>query len=160
MAIVIPRPIAERVRREAEKLGVSVEEYIADLLLEDLDPRDRAREYVEVAGELLRQAESELERGNIRQAAEKVWGACALAVKAYAYQRDCRRLTSHGELWEYKSIMASELGEWVRVAFQQASCMHTCFYEGWCDEDDVKVALKAVEKLVRAVEGRVARHEQ
>lgn len=146
-------------RDPGERPGVSIEECIADLLLKDLDPRDGARECVEVAGELLRQAESELERGNIRQAAEKLWGACALAVKAYAYQRDGRRLTSYGELWEYKSIMASELGGWVRVAFQQASCMHTCFYEGWCDEDDVKVALKAVEKLVKAVEGRVARHE-
>jgi len=56
-----------------------------ELLSQGLDPRDRAREYVEVAEDLLRQAREELEGGNVRQAAEKVWGAVALTVKAYAW---------------------------------------------------------------------------
>jgi len=41
-----------------------------------------------------------------------VWGAAALAVKAYALWREGRRLAGHRELWEYKSIVADEVGGW------------------------------------------------
>ena len=94
-------------------------------------------EYVEAAEDLLEKARGELERGNTRQAAEKLWGAAALAVKAYAYLKEGNRLTSHGELWEYMRLMAREFGRWVRGAWMYANGMHTCFYEGWCDKEDV-----------------------
>ena len=99
--ITLPRVIVERIRREAERLGLSLDEYLVELLSQSLDPRDRAREYAEAAKELLEQARRELEKGNVRQAAEKAWGATALAVKAYAYWKEQRRLSSHEELWEY-----------------------------------------------------------
>ncbi len=156
-SIVVKGAIARRLKENAKKLDVSLEEYLLDLLIQALDPRKRAREYVKASEELLAEARRELEGGDVRQAAEKVWGAAALAVKAYASWRDGRRLTSHGELWEYKSIMAEDLGSWVRVAFQQASSMHTCFYEDWCDRGDVEEALKAVEKLVRETKQRILR---
>ena len=126
------------------------------MLTQDMDPKDRAREYLEASRELLSEVREELEKGNVRQAADKVWGAAALAIKAYALWRDGRRLASHGELWEYKSVVAEDLGRWVRVAFQQASSMHTCFYEGWCDKVDVEEALRAVERLVKAVAAKVS----
>ncbi|RLE74213.1 MAG: hypothetical protein DRJ56_07915 [Thermoprotei archaeon] len=153
--IAVPEVVADRIRERARALGVAPEVYLMDLVTEGLDPESRAEEYAAAAEEILRQAGSELERGNVRQAAEKLWGACALAVKAYAYWREGRRLVSHGELREYKDRMAAELGDWVVVAFQQASDMHTCFYEGWCTRTDVEIALKASERLVRAVASRV-----
>ena len=75
-------------------------------------------------------------------------GAAALAVKAYASWRDGRRLTSHGELWEYTRRMMAELGEWVSDAWAQASSMHICFYEGWCSSEDVRKALERIRRLV------------
>jgi hypothetical protein len=66
----------------------------------------------------------------VRQAAERVWGVVALAVKAYAYWRDGRRLISHGELWEYMRRMAKEMGSWVRDAWNAGNTMNICFYEG------------------------------
>jgi len=152
---MLPRTVVERVRREAERLGVSLEEYIVDLLAERLDPRDRAREYIDAAKELLEHAREELERGNIRQAAEKVWGATALTIKAYAEWREGRRLTSHGELWEYKNKVARELGSRVREVFREANSLHTCFYEAWCTREDVEDVLGKVGKLVEEVEARV-----
>ena len=128
-----------------------MEEYLVELLTQGLDPGDRAREYVEAAQDLLEEAREELRRGNIRQAAEKLWGAAALAVKAYAYLKDGKRLTSHAELWEYKRRLEDEIGEWVSDAWAQASAMHTCFYEGWCKEKDVATARKRIEKLVEEV---------
>jgi len=71
---MLPRRVAEYARREAERLSVSLEEYIIDLLVEGLDPRDRVREYIGAAKEFLEHAREELERGNIRQAAEKAVG--------------------------------------------------------------------------------------
>ena len=108
-------------------------------------------EYVEAAEDLLEEAREELGKGNVMQAAEKLWGAAALVVKAYAYLREGKRLTSHGELWEWKRRLEDELGEWVSDAWAQANAMHTCFYEGWCTGKDVTTAWKRIEKLVREV---------
>jgi len=155
MVIVLPRRIAERLRREAEKLGASPEEIIVEAISEGLDPQDRARDYIEAALELLKQAREELARGDVRQAAEKLWGAAALAIKAYAWWRDGKRLTSHGELWEQMRQMARELGGWVREAWMFANGMHTCFYEGWCAREDVEEALERIEKLAKEVKTRI-----
>ena len=153
--IVVRGRLARRIREEAEKLGVSVDEYLVELLSQGLDPKDKAVEYVEAAEELLREAREELEKGNGRQAAEKLLGASALAVKAYAYWRDEKKLSSHRELWEYKRKLGEELGEWVHDAWMNATGMHVCFYEGWCTEKDISMAYKRVEKLVREIASKV-----
>jgi HEPN domain-containing protein len=69
---------------------------VLELVLRDLEPSDHVKIYTDAARDLLRQAREELEKGNFRQAAEKIWGAAALAVKAYAGWRKGRRLSSHG----------------------------------------------------------------
>ena len=153
--IRIPRSVARRLRLEAESQGMGLEEYLVELVASSLDPPERAREYAEAASELLEQAREELVRGDTRQAAEKLWGAAALAVKAYASWRDGKRLTSHGELWRYTLVLRRELGRWVSDAWAQANGMHTCFYEGWCAREHVEDALEEIEKLVREVEERV-----
>ena len=149
--LLIRGRLARRIRDEAEKSGLSVEEYLVELLSRGIDPRDRAKEYLEAAEDLLEEAREELGKGNVRQAAEKLWGAAALAVKAYAYLREGKRLTSHGELWEYMRLMAREVGRWVRGAWMYANGMHTCFYEGWCTREDVEDAIENIERLVKEV---------
>jgi len=72
-------------------------------------------------------------------------------VKAYAYWRGGRRLSSHGELWGYKRRMEDELGSWVHNAWANATEMHVCFYEGWCVERDVEHALRRIKRLVEEV---------
>jgi HEPN domain-containing protein len=155
VTIRLPRSLAERLEREAGRLGVSLEEYVLELLLGDVDPPERAREYAEAARDLLEAAREELERGDVRQAAGKVWGAAALAVKAYAAWRGGKRLSSHGELWEYSRNMMEELGVWVSDAWAQANAIHVCFYEGWCTRVHVEQALKRVERLVEEVASRI-----
>ncbi len=150
-SLVIRGRLARRVREEAERLGVSIDEYLVEVLSQNLDPKDRAWEYVEAAEDLLREAEEELKKGNVRQAAEKLWGTAALAVKAYAYLKEGRRLASHGELWEYKRKIEDELGEWVHDSWASATEMHVCFYEGWCEGRDVAIAKKRVERLVKEI---------
>ena len=147
--------VVERLVEEARRLDMTPEEYLLELLTRDLDPEDRAREYVQAARDLLAEARVELERGNVRQAAEEVWGAAALAVKAYAYWRGGERLSSHGELWAYSLKVAGELGEWVKDAWSSAVHMHVCFYEGWCAREHVEAALERVGRLVEEVGRRV-----
>ena len=155
VAVSLPRTIVERARKQAERLGLSLEEYLVELVVQDLDPRDRVLEYVEAARELLEEAREELGRGDIRQSAERVWGSAALAVKAYAEYREGRRLASHRELWLYKDRVAQELGRWVKNAWNAANSMHTCFYEGWCTREDVEEAVEQVEKLIEEIGTRV-----
>ncbi len=97
-ALVLPSRVVELLRRAAEKGRVSLEDFLMDVATARLDPPERARAYAEAALELLRKAEAELARGDLRQASEKIWGTAALAVKAFAYWRDSVRLASHGEL--------------------------------------------------------------
>ncbi len=154
--ISLPRSIVERLYREAQRLGLTIEEYLIELAARDLDPSERAKEYIKAAQELLEQAWEELKRGDIRQAAEKAWGATALAVKAYAEWREGKRLTSHRELWEYKNVLENDLGEWVHDAWMSGQGMHICFYEGWCTTRDVKESIKRIEQLVTEVEKKVS----
>jgi alkyl sulfatase BDS1-like metallo-beta-lactamase superfamily hydrolase len=151
MPLTIPERIAERIRREAEKQGLAPEEYILEAITRDLDPDKRAREYIESASALLEQAKEELQKGDLRQASEKVWGACALAIKAHAAARKGLVLKSNADLWLYKDEVANELGEWIRGAFLMADSMHKNFFEGLATAKDVTVALEEVEKLVKAI---------
>jgi len=153
--LILRGRLAQRILEEAGKLGVTPEEYLIELLSQGLDPKSRALEYVEAARELLEEAKEELGKGDARQAAEKIWGAAALAVKAYASWRDGRRLTSHGELWDYSRKLIEELGEWVSDSWNAGNAMHTCFYEGWCRDKHVELSLKRVEKLVREIASRI-----
>ena len=150
-AVILRGRLARRVREEAKKAGLSLEEYVVELLSQGLGPRERALVYVEAAEELLGEALEELRRGNVRQAAEKLWGAAALAVKAHAYFREGKRLASHRELWAYKRVLEDELGEWVHDSWASAAEMHICFHEGWCSERDVEEAHKRIERLVKDV---------
>ncbi|MGB9705710.1 MAG: PaREP1 family protein [Pyrobaculum sp.] len=154
-AIYLPSALARRLRALAESEAVSLEDYLLEIALSNTDPPGRARAYAEVALDLLRAAGEELRAGDLRQASEKIWGAAALAVKAYAYWRDGARLASHGELWRYAKKIADELGNWVHDAWAQANSMHINFYEGWATAEQVAEALKRVEKLVKEIVERV-----
>ena len=156
-AVFIPKSIVHRLRIEAERRGLSLEGYLVELAIQNLDPQERAEEYVEAAHELLEQVREELREGDIRQAAEKAWGAAALAAKAYAAWREGKQLTRHGDLWEYTLILRRELGEWVSDSWAQANSMHTCLYEGWCSKEHVEDALKRIEKLVKTVREKIKR---
>jgi len=155
--IVIPESTAKRVREAAERLGMTPEEYILELVTKDLNPEERVRDYIEVARSLITRAREELEKGDLRQASEKIWGACALAIKAHALARKGLRLESHRELWLYKNEVARELGEWVRTAFLKADSMHKNFYEGLATREDVEDSLREVEKLVSAISEHIDR---
>ena len=149
--IVLPNSLVKRIRREAERLGVSLDELLVEKLTTGLDPKDKALEYVETAQELLGQARKELGKHDLRQASEKIWGAAALAIKAHSLAAKGRRLTSHREIWSYIDQIEKEIGPWARDAFNAANAMHTNFYEAWATRKHVEDALAKTERLVKAI---------
>lgn len=155
----VPKRLMQALRRKAEESGSTPMETLLDVIIAATDPEERPVAYIEAAQELLVQARKELEAGDDRQASEKIWGAAALAVKAYAYARAQRRITSHSELWHYKSRIAEELGDWIHDAWAQANAMHTNSYEGWADKQSIQKALDRVEKLTEAIKRRINKHE-
>ena len=114
---VLPRIIMRRLRREAEKLGVNLEEYPLRALSQSLDPRDRAIEYVETAKRALSTGLVKSSRMAICGKLLRSSGAQHWAIKAYTYWRENKRLLSYGELWDYKSVVTQELGRWVYNAW-------------------------------------------
>ncbi len=124
----------------------------------DLDPDESAREYTEVVHNLVEQAREELSKGDLRQASEKIWDACALAVKAHALAKKRVRIASRKELWIYRNEVAKELGDWIRSVFRQADSMHKNLYEGLATREDVEDTLREVEKLVKAVKESIEKH--
>ncbi len=147
----LPKVIIDELRRKAERVGMTVEEYLLDILTNDEEPKVSARKYLESAYQLLNQAKEELRRGNLRQASEKLWGSCALAIKAHALVKRGIRLRSHKELWIYKNEVAAELGDWVRIVFKLANLMHINFYEDIATKEDIEDVIPAVEKLIKEV---------
>jgi len=132
-------------------VGASIEEYLFDVLMSDEVPIERVKKYLEGVEELVMEARRELEEGNLRQASGKVWGACALAIKAHALAKKGVMPESHRDLWKYKNEVAKELGEWVRAVFRQADSMHRNFYENVATREDVEDTLREVGKLVKTV---------
>ena len=130
-------------------------EYLASLASEDLEPQERARFYARVALELLDRARVEVDAGKPCAAAEIVWAAASLAVRAYAEVFDGRRLDSRVELDRYAAELARSLGEWIREAWMSVSDMPTYFYEGWCVGERVEQACRYARRLVEELAGRV-----
>jgi uncharacterized protein (UPF0332 family) len=159
-SLQIPKRLMQTLRRRAEELGVTPEEFLIELMVDAVDPGERSQAYIDAAREMLEQAKKELGSGDLKQASEKIWGAAALAVKAHAYARERRRLASHAELWQHKSRIAEELGDWVDDAWNAANAMHTNFYEGWADARSVERALGWVERFVEAVQRAIGEQAQ
>ena len=76
------------------------------------------------------QAWEELERGDLRQASEKGWGAASQMVKAAAELRRWDH-QSHGDLHNVVRMLAVEIGDRsLRQLFNTAGSLHQDFHEG------------------------------
>jgi HEPN domain-containing protein len=118
----------------------------------------KVRFYLRQSEEFWRQAETELRKGDLRQASEKSWGAASQMVKAYAQQRGLRH---DGHAWLFQAVdeIANELkDERLKNLFGLAGMLHTNFYEGWLTESQVKSYASQVrefcDKVRELIEGK------
>ncbi|MBP1448784.1 MAG: hypothetical protein JZD41_02040 [Thermoproteus sp.] len=154
-SVILPRGLAERLRWEAERAGVSLDVYIFDVLSSSLDLIESGKAYAEASYFLLVRAEDELAKGDVKEAAEKAWGAAALAVKAYAALKEEKKLENVVELWEYVRALSRGLGEWIFDAWAHANAMLACSRDGLCTAEHVEVALKRIRALVDEIKKRL-----
>ena len=112
----------------------------------------RTTTYREQSQVYLAQAREELANNDIAQASEKAWGATAQMLKAIAQQRGWRH-KSHRYLYEVIRRLRRETGdpELTRL-FNQASGLHSNFYENLYEAEDLEDLLPEIERLVDRLE--------
>ena len=112
--------------------------------------------YREQSRAFLAQASEELERGDLRQASEKAWGAAAQIVKAAAEVRGWEH-HRHTLLFRVVRGLVDESGDpEIMNLFAVAGELHGNFYDELFDAVDIEMRLRGVVLLVQRVEGLLA----
>ena len=147
----MPRRLRERLEEEAERVGLSAEEFLLKVVTErlnsEVDPPEVAEVYVKLAEKYLREAEDLLAGGGFVQASER--GTAALMVKAVAAARGLL-LRSHGDLFKFVKSLGDETGDAeLRRLFAVASALHQNFYESWLPPEVVKEYAQDVKQLIQ-----------
>ena len=130
---------------------------------EELDPDELVEHYQALSEKYLEDAKTLLDKGNLVQTSEKLWGAAALAVKMAAAKRGLK-LEKHGSLWDFVSKLSRESGDKEIVTlFQVANSLHWNFYENQMNREALEISVESIEKLMtklRAVsEGKEGANE-
>ena len=149
--LLLPDIVIKKLKEAATRSGVSPEELAGEIILNELssDPRDRISLYVSLCNKYIKEAEDLIARKDYIQASEKIWGAAASCIKAAAIKKVGKRLTSHGELWEFVSKLIDETGDQeLGLLWRTAISMHVNFYENWAPPEEVVRALEHVKKFV------------
>ena len=112
----------------------------------------RAGYLQDTAQVFLGKASAYLAEGDLRQGAEKGWGAAARIVKAVAEQRGWRNST-HGQLFEVADKLVEETGKTgLKGQFDDADVLHQNFCEGRMSSAWVLQGLGSVETFVNRLE--------
>ncbi len=113
---------------------------------------EAALQYANRGRKYLAQASEELARDDLEQASEKGWGAASQLLKAVAEERGWKH-GQHRNLYTVARRLAQESeDEDLRTYFAYAGELHTNFYEGLMDQEDVEYHLERVTSLVDRVE--------
>ena len=101
-------------------------------------PASPPERYTAISQHLLRQAQSELAKGDILQASEKAWGATAHAIKS-ACQRLGWNHHAHDHLRIAASYIVTELDrDDLERAFAHLDSVHINYYEHQIEADNVR----------------------
>ncbi|QIW23837.1 HEPN domain-containing protein [Sulfolobus sp. S-194] len=153
----IPKLLEEVLKKEAFEKGIDEEILLIDKLSRDLDPSTRFTLYKEKANELLSEAKKYLERGDLIQASEKAWGACASIVKAYAEKKGLEHYR-HRQLEEVMSkLISTEKDDKLVSDWSICLRLHSNFYEGFMTIEDVKLSLLKVEEFLEVMKRIIER---
>ncbi|HID90462.1 TPA: hypothetical protein EYP44_00695 [Candidatus Bathyarchaeota archaeon] len=159
VTVVLPERVLRVLKERSESEGKTIDEIIGDALLEQFnvsDPEARVELHLKLSEKYLKEAEAFLDKADYVQASEKAWGAAAQMLKAVAYARERRRLTSHRELWEYASRVSREFGEpELMRLWRTAISLHVNFYESWAPAEDVEQAIGDVHELIKRLRGLI-----
>lgn len=108
----------------------------------------RTEEYLKLNSRYLFEAQQLLEKKDLAQASEKLWGAAAEIVKAVAAKRGVE-LGTHASLWAYvEELDRQNPGLGLIEKFSYAGNLHTNFYENWLSTGYVVRGMNVVKNFV------------
>jgi hypothetical protein len=100
----------------------------------------------------LTQAREEFARDDLRQASEKAWGAASQIIKGAAEQYGWQHI-SHRHLLEAASLLREQTGDQdLSLLFRSAQALHTHFYEGNLNPDEVAECVDDTARFIDKVE--------
>ncbi|RLI12274.1 PaREP1/PaREP8 domain-contain protein [Candidatus Bathyarchaeota archaeon] len=157
MELVVGEPLAKYILDKARERGLTIEEFLAELVANELGREDRVRLYLELHGKYLAEAEELERKEDLTQAGEKLWGAVCSLLSALAEERGWRHY-SHRDYCDIIERLAHELGEpELSVMFASAERLHANYYHGFLRPEgfkaNKKMALALVEKLRKLLPG-------
>ncbi|MBS7653004.1 MAG: PaREP1 family protein [Candidatus Bathyarchaeia archaeon] len=146
----LPKELYEIIKKEAYKMGKTVEEVILDSVYPSLDPEDREKIYLKLYENYLREVEKLYEREDLPQSGEKCWGAVTALLNIIAERRGWRHY-SHTDYTEIIEKLSNETREPLGRLFASAERLHANFYHNFLTKINFEAhrddALDLIEKL-------------
>jgi uncharacterized protein (UPF0332 family) len=147
------RELLRLIDEESRKRGISPELFLADLLAQVSDPKERVGVYLRLYEELLRESEEEYAKGDLVQASEKLWGSVVSLLNAIAETRGWE----HHSHRDYDIIIENlfrETGDKELVLyFGMAERLHANFYHNFMSKETFELHRDYVLKLINKLRG-------
>jgi len=141
------------IREVAEATGWGVDDVIEEFKSLDVDPSERVERYRSLFETYYREALAHREKGDTRQAGEKMWGAVIALIKLYAATKGI--YVSHWNLPKLYYFVENNVEVKYRNTFMkllnQAFVLHTHFYEAHLSSTAFEIQWEEVVKLVEEV---------
>ena len=140
--------VLDLARELAARRGKSLEQFLVDVLVRELDPVERVEAYLKLFEKYLSDAEELYKRGDLVQAGEKYWGAVAALLSAVAERRGQPHYT-HRDFWEVVETLVEETkNPEYSTLFSLAEKLHANFYHGFLRKESFDKHREGVLKLV------------
>ncbi len=115
----------------------------------------RNEEYLRLNSKYLLEAQQLLEKKDLAQASEKLWGAAAEIVEAVAAKKGVE-LGTHASLWAYVEQLDRQNPDLGLIEkFSYAGNLHTNFYENWLSSGYVVRGVSVVKEFVEKIKGLI-----
>ena len=109
--------------------------------------------YEEISRHLLEQAQEELDKGDILQASDKVWGAMAHAVKAVCQHMGWNH-HAHNHLRAAANYVFAEFGrDDLMLVFGYLEALHANYYEHQWEADEIRTGITNATTVIREMAG-------
>jgi uncharacterized protein (UPF0332 family) len=136
------------ISEESRKRGMDPELFLADLIAQKLDPREKVSVYLRLHESLLREAEEGYTRGDLVQAGEKLWGSVVSLLNAIAEVKGWEHY-SHRDYDIIVQNLYEETGDKELVLyFGMAERLHANFYHNFMSKETFELHRDYVLKLI------------
>ena len=149
------------IRELATASGWSIDDIVEELKNLDVDPSERVERYRTLFENYYREALERKERGDTKQAGEKIWGAVTALIKLYAATKGI--LTIHWSIGKLDSFVENNIEARYRKLFRdlldKAHMLHEHFYEGYLSSRGFEERWREVVELIEKIKKIMIRHE-